>query len=772
MGAANHGANGAIQLGFATNGSTSSWNDPDFVIRGHKVNSAFDELFRIESATGNVGIGTDSPSSSLHIIGPTSGSTKGLIVNNGASTGNIFEAQDNGTAVFTVADGGNVSLTNYIGIAGATPGASIGGQTAALNVTGYSGLGGLRVNGADTGNTIYSTSAIGITGSALTLTGSIGGTGLTSVTLAGGTISQTSSQPVYIGKITGTFTPASGTSTSTGLAIQPVINWGGTPGAGSYEALRIAVTETSLPTGTKYLIRASAGAAGTTDMFTVENTGLTTITNSSASAKSLVVNNSTSTGNIAEFQDNGSARVVIEDGGAIKVYSSGSGNPTVFAIPAGSGTGVGNITIGEGAGDSMVGDAQNVLIGTNAGTALVGGSVGNTAIGFNAMDAASGAGVDNNVAVGANALGGSLTAGSNVAIGHSAGIAVTSGSSNVFLGRSAGSTNTTGSSNILIGDSAVASAAGASNELVIGSTSSFISNAYFNGVTSATPVSVVLNAAGGSGTDIAGASLTFAGGKGTGAGDGGSILFQTAPSGSTGTTLGTLATRMTIDSDGLVGIGTTPSYALDVLASGTGVIARFNSTNATGCTLADGGTITCTSDERMKKNIEDITYGLETLKELRPVLFNWNYEDDEMSKNLGFIAQDVEALMPKLVATDENGMKALNTTGMIPVIVKSVQEVNLNVEGLVIKVAEHESRISALEAKVAELQALLGVFAPEPEPTPEVTPEPTPEITPEVIPEPEPEIVPEPEPEVAPESEVVEEVAPEPTPEPAETPAI
>src|SRR3989344_5839160 len=58
---------------------------------------------------------------------------------------------------------------------------------------------------------------------------------------------------------------------------------------------------------------------------------------------------------------------------------------------------------------------------------------------------------------------------------------------------------------------------------------------------------------------------------------------------------------------GNVGIGTTgPLYTLDVKASGTGVIARFNSDNSTGCTLADGGTISCSSDISLKKNIEDI----------------------------------------------------------------------------------------------------------------------------------------------------------------------
>jgi len=63
------------------------------------------------------------------------------------------------------------------------------------------------------------------------------------------------------------------------LSITPIINYSaGTPGAGSYEAVHIAVTETALPTGTNYLVRALAGAAGATDIFSVTNGGnITTV---------------------------------------------------------------------------------------------------------------------------------------------------------------------------------------------------------------------------------------------------------------------------------------------------------------------------------------------------------------------------------------------------------------------------------------------------------------------------------------------------------------
>lgn len=87
--------------------------------------------------------------------------------------------------------------------------------------------------------------------------------------------STATSGTVVSSSVTRTFAPtATSTMVGIGFQISPTINFSNvTPGAGSYEALKIAVTETALPTGTNYLIRASAGAAGTTDKFTVTNGG-------------------------------------------------------------------------------------------------------------------------------------------------------------------------------------------------------------------------------------------------------------------------------------------------------------------------------------------------------------------------------------------------------------------------------------------------------------------------------------------------------------------
>jgi hypothetical protein len=56
--------------------------------------------------------------------------------------------------------------------------------------------------------------------------------------------------------------------------------------------------------------------------------------------------------------------------------------------------------------------------------------------------------------------------------------------------------------------------------------------------------------------NTAGADLTIAAGRGTGTGVGGSILFQTAAAGGAGSTQNALATRVTIDANGSLTVGT------------------------------------------------------------------------------------------------------------------------------------------------------------------------------------------------------------------------
>lgn len=96
------------------------------------------------------------------------------------------------------------------------------------------------------------------------------------------------------------------------------------------------------------------------------------------------------------------------------------------------------------------------------------------------------------------------------------------------------------------------------------------------------------------------------------------------------------------------------------------------------------GTYYRLSDRRQKENIEDISYGLDALSRLRPVSHNW-IGSTNSKKSLGFIAQEVEDVIDEVVNTSMDGdreIKALDYNGLIPVLIKAVQELSEKVRQL------------------------------------------------------------------------------------------
>ena len=96
------------------------------------------------------------------------------------------------------------------------------------------------------------------------------------------------------------------------------------------------------------------------------------------------------------------------------------------------------------------------------------------------------------------------------------------------------------------------------------------------------------------------------------------------------------------------------------------------------------------SDLRAKTNITPVKYGLSTLSKLKPV--NYQLLKDPSGRvnhqELGLLAQDVELLIPELVRTDNEGKKLLNYTGLIPVLIKAIQELQTEVAELKAAVAK------------------------------------------------------------------------------------
>jgi len=89
--------------------------------------------------------------------------------------------------------------------------------------------------------------------------------------------------------------------------------------------------------------------------------------------------------------------------------------------------------------------------------------------------------------------------------------------------------------------------------------------------------------------------------------------------------------------------------------------------------FAVNGTIQ-TSDRRLKKDINNLNYGLNTVLKLRPVSYKWKKGNQDL--NLGLIAQEVQKIIPEVidVGTDKDKTLGMKYTALIPVIIKATQE--------------------------------------------------------------------------------------------------
>ena len=122
---------------------------------------------------------------------------------------------------------------------------------------------------------------------------------------------------------------------------------------------------------------------------------------------------------------------------------------------------------------------------------------------------------------------------------------------------------------------------------------------------------------------------------------------------------------------GNVGVGVTnPTYTLQVNGSVAGTSAYVN-----------------LSDARHKKNVKPLQTGVKEVQQLKPVTFEWQDKanDDGMKgAQIGFIAQDVEEVLPSVVLTENNSekTKGIKYSDLIPVLTKAIQEQQAEIDEL------------------------------------------------------------------------------------------
>jgi hypothetical protein len=124
----------------------------------------------------------------------------------------------------------------------------------------------------------------------------------------------------------------------------------------------------------------------------------------------------------------------------------------------------------------------------------------------------------------------------------------------------------------------------------------------------------------------------------------------------------------------------TPNYA------GTQSSSQSGSGKSSGINL---------SDARLKTLVEKIEYGLEEVKKLLPVSWLWkNSQKFGAQKEVGFIAQDVQKLIPEIVS-EIDGHLGIDYPRLTAVLVRAIQQQQVQIDNLSKKVEEMNHEFSA-----------------------------------------------------------------------------
>jgi hypothetical protein len=148
---------------------------------------------------------------------------------------------------------------------------------------------------------------------------------------------------------------------------------------------------------------------------------------------------------------------------------------------------------------------------------------------------------------------------------------------------------------------------------------------------------------------------------------------------------------------GRVGIGTTAPSCL------SGVTPVF--LTVAGGVLANG--VLLTSDSRFKKDIKTIENALDKIRALRGTTYTYNTEkfphkNFKEGMSYGFIAQEVEKIIPEMAGKDDDGYYAVDYTALIPILTEAIKEQDQIVTDLQTEVAQLKSEMAAFRNTKAD----------------------------------------------------------------------
>jgi hypothetical protein len=107
---------------------------------------------------------------------------------------------------------------------------------------------------------------------------------------------------------------------------------------------------------------------------------------------------------------------------------------------------------------------------------------------------------------------------------------------------------------------------------------------------------------------------------------------------------------------------------------------RFTFAKSTG-TFTATGDVLAYSDARVKENVETIDNALDKVMSMRGVSYN-RTDNDDKSKKVGVIAQEIQQVLPEVVSEQADGMLSVSYGNIVGVLIEAIKELTNEVNEL------------------------------------------------------------------------------------------
>jgi hypothetical protein len=126
---------------------------------------------------------------------------------------------------------------------------------------------------------------------------------------------------------------------------------------------------------------------------------------------------------------------------------------------------------------------------------------------------------------------------------------------------------------------------------------------------------------------------------------------------------------------------TITALKLDMSEAGN---AQFNAKISGSEIEASGDVIAFgSSDERLKDNITYIHKPIDKINKIGGYKFTWNDKQDTyLGKDVGVLAQEIEAIMPEVVTTRATGYKAVKYEKIVPLLIEGIKELDKKIKDI------------------------------------------------------------------------------------------